>query len=601
MYDLGFNYFKDFTLFKIFAPDVSDMKVLLYDNYDDVRYKSFEMTKDEDGYFTRKIDGDLDCVYYKYEVDNIFHIVDPFCKACSVNSLKSCVIDMSSTNPQGFCGENYFTKKINEAIIYELSVNDYTSDISSGVKNNLRGKFLGLCDENCVSGISHLLDLGITHVQLMPVFDFVGVDERCARKFDDNNYNWGYNPENFNCIEGSYSTIPENPKNRIYEFKKMVQKLHENGIGVIMDVVYNHTYRSNDHPFNLIYKNFYRRDNCGKFSNGSGVGSELNTEDEFVRDFIVDSLLFYQKEYHIDGFRFDLMKLIDSQTVDKIVARLRENNENTIIYGEPWMANKSVLDKSSETTFGKQKGKHFAFFNPFFRDAIKGDNDGMVNGFVQCEVYKNELETGICGSIYYDDTHKGFCKNADETINYFNSHDNLILQDKLVLTNDDTKTSTKLCFDLILLSLGIPFFHCGNEFLRNKLLNKNTYNLPISVNAVDWRLKDKNIEIYHYVKSLIGFRKSHSEFKIVDANEIRDRVKFYDVNDFCICFSIKNKEGYLLIFINSADEFEFDLNEYFVGYKKCSKIFEDGLIDLEQFESVVLIDKRKSGVYSICM
>ena len=600
MYELGFNYNKEYTFFKIYAPKINSVKLLLYENYNDVKYQSVNMYKNGE-YFEVKVEGDLDGIYYKYQLDEKFEIVDPFCKASSINSLKSCVIDLNSTNPDGFIHEEYEIANKNEAIIYELSIKDYSSDISSKIRDDYRGKFLGLIEESDVSGINHLKDLGITHVHLMPVFDFVGVDERNSEKFSEDNYNWGYNPENYNCIEGSYSTEPENPKNRIIEFKKMIQTLHANHIGVIMDVVYNHTFRNKDHPFNLIYPQFYRRNKDGDFTNGSGVGNELNTEDEFVRRFIIDSLLYFQKEFHIDGFRFDLMALIDSETTDKIVSELRKNDENVIIYGEPWMADESPLQKNKRTIFGSQKGKDYAFFNPFFRNAIKGDNDDDYTGFVQENVDKIGLETGICGSIYYDEKRHGFCENPNETINYFNSHDNLILQDKLMKTNADIETSTKLCFDLIMLSQGIPFFHCGNEFLRSKSMYKNTYNLSLSINAVDWKLKYDNVEIYDYVKSLIKFRKMHPEFNLKDANEIRNKIKFYNVNDCCICFSIKSDKGFLLAFINSGEGFTFDLNDYFEDFNKCTKIFDEKIIEMEVNDNVILIDRRKSGVYSISM
>lgn len=600
MYDLGFNYNKEYTVFKIYAPQITSVKLLLYENYDDVRYNSIDMKK-SGGYFEVKVEGDLEGVYYKYQLDEKFEIVDPFCKASSINSLKSCVVDLNSTNPVGFIDEQYKIANRNEAIIYELSIKDYSSDISSKVDEKYSGKFLGLVEENDVSGINHLKNLGITHVHLMPVFDFVGVDERNSEKFSEDNYNWGYNPENYNCIEGSFATEPKNPKNRIFEFKKMIQTLHANNIGVIMDVVYNHTFRNKDHPFNLIYPQFYRRDNNGDFTNGSGVGSELNTEDEFVRDFIIHSLLYFQKEFHVDGFRFDLMALIDSETTDKIVSELRKEDDNVIIYGEPWMADESPLPKNRRTTFGSQKGKDYAFFNPFFRNAIKGDNDDISTGFVQKNVDKISLEVGICGSIYYDEERRGFCKNSNETINYFNSHDNLILQDKLLKTNADIVTSTKLCFDLIMLSQGIPFFHCGNEFLRSKLMFKNTYNQSLDINAVNWKLKYDNNEIYQYVKSLIEFRKRHSEFNLKGENEIRNKIKFYDLNHFCICFSIKNDKGCLLVFINSGEQFEFDLSNYFKHFVNCTKIFDEKIIETEVSGNIILIGERKSGVYSISM
>ena len=295
------------------------------------------------------------------------------------------------------------------------------------------------------------------------------------------------------------------------------------------------------------------------------------------------------------------MALIDSETTDKIVSELRKEDDNVIIYGEPWMADESPLPKNRRTTFGSQKGKDYALFNPFFRNAIKGDNDDNSTSFVQKNVDKISLEVGICGSIYYDEDRRGFCKNSNESINYFNSHDNLILQDKLLKTNADIVTSTKLCFDLIMLSQGIPFFHCGNEFLRSKLMFKNTYNLPLDINAVNWKFKYDNNEIYQYVKSLIEFRKMHSEFNLKDENDIRNKIKFYDLNDFCICFSIKNDKGFLLVFINSGEKFEFDLSNYFKYFVNCTKIFDEKIIETEVSGNIILIGERKSGVYSISM
>ncbi len=598
MYELGYNYSKNSTVFKLWAPPVRTVKLLLYENYDDVRYRQFDMQKDVDGYFTVKINEDLDGVFYKYEIDNEYEIIDPYCKACSINSLKSCVVDFKSTDPQGFLNEKYDIKNKDEAIIYELSVKDFSSDSSSGVSNQNRGKFLGIIDENEISGINYLRELGITHVHLMPIFDFISVDERSSKFFDDDNYNWGYDPEIYNCIEGSYSIDPYNPKSRIFELKKMIQKLHENNIGVVMDVVFNHTFRSFDSPFNMIYPSyFYRFDNNGNFSNGSGVGNELKTENKMVGEFILESLLFYQREYHIDGFRFDLMALLDINTVNKIVNELRKKDKNVLIYGEPWMACSTVLDDKLITTFGRQKG--FAFFNSYFRDAIKGSNDDDSCGFVQGNVDKNAIKTGLCGSICYDDDIKGFCKKSNETINYFNSHDNLILQDKISLTTDDIKSSTKLSFDLIMLSQGIPFFHCGNEFLRSKSMHRDSYNLDLSINAVNWKLKEENRDILDYVKSLIEFRKSHEEFHIADEFEIKNRIEFYDVDEKCICYSIKNKSGYLLIFINAGGEIKFNISDYFKSYNECIKIFDGGIIEEKQNNDIISIDKRQSRVYFI--
>lgn len=560
---LGFSYEKTNTIFRVWAPLREKILLAIYDDYNLIRRKTYEMQKDSYGVFEIQIEGDLHLKYYTFIVDDKFEVTDPYARASSINSGKSCVVDLERTNPEGFKNHKIPYNNKDEAIIYEVHIKDYSADSSSNTKFEFRGKFLGLSDDSSEidgykTGIENLKELGITHVHLMPIFDFLTVDERQSRFFDDDNYNWGYDPELYNNIEGSYSTDPYDPISRIYEFKKMIMELHENGVSVVMDVVYNHTYRSQDSNFNILNPNYYYRiDSNGGFSNGSGCGNEFMSESAMGRKFIMDSLKYFVEEYKIDGFRFDLMALTDLGTVDLIRKELNEINPNIIIYGEPWMALDSPLALNERTLPGTQKNRGFAVFNSDFRDAIKGDNDGGGKGYIQGDYYlKSRVETGIAGSIDFDEYRKGMAYRACESINYFNSHDNLILMDKLNLSvsnKDELEDIYKMAFNILFTSLGIPFIHCGNEFMRDKKLCHNSYNQPLSINAVNWKLKEKNFELFKYISELIDFRKSRNEFKLIDPEEIRKKLFFIAfLEDNLIGYTIKDEDDKVLLVLHNS-------------------------------------------------
>lgn len=596
----GLNYTSEFSEFRIFAQGSNNLKLAIYESYDQVFRKEYLMIDEGNGFFYTKIYGDLDGKFYTYLV-NGYEVTDPNSIACSINSQKSAIVDLKTTNPNGFENHKIPTNKWEEAVLYEVHVADFTASKSSNVKH--RGKFLGMAQdntfyENVSTGLDHLEELGITHVHLLPVYDFISVDEKKdIIKYEDN-YNWGYDPELYNCLEGSYSTDPFEPKKRIYEFKYLIQQLHKRGISVVMDVVYNHTYKTLDSNFNLLSPNYYHRNLDGVFQNASGCGNEFASEKEVASDFIINSLLYWVKEYKVDGFRFDLMAIIDIDTTVKAIEKLREINPNIIIYGEPWMAFSSLLPIEKQIIIGAQKSKNFAIFNPFYRDALRGDNDGSRIGYIQGDYsYKSDIENGIAGSISFDDVPSNFMEPV-ESINYFNAHDNLIFQDKLIKSEVDPilyKKMTIMAFSILMMSQGIPFFHAGNEFLRSKKLDHNSYKSPISINGIDWTLKKENKDVFDFIKDLIKLRRNLGIFNLTKSTEIIDKMTFIKgLEDFCIAYLIRyNGFTYLIVHNVGKQECEIKVK----NPKNIDLIWSNGFT----FEKTnkIKVEEFTSNIYKI--
>ena len=532
---LGADYSKNATSFRVFAPNREKIDLVITDDYKKVRRNIYPMKKDEMGIFSLVLKGDYDGYFYNYIVDDEYEVTDPYAYSASINSMYSAVINLEDTNPSGFKESNHINIDENEAIIYEMSVKNYTAEESSGVVN--RGKFLGLTESGTKfaglkTGIDNIEDLGVTHVQLLPIYDFVTVDEDHGKFFDDDNYNWGYDPELYFAPEGSYATDPKDPKSRVKEAKEMVKAFHDRGIGVIMDVVFNHTFKTIDSNLNTLAPKYYHRTNeYDSFSNGSGCGNELASEKPFVRKLIIDSLVHWAKEYKIDGFRFDLMALIDLETIKIALEELKKINPNIIIYGEPWMALSSPLQYDQQIWKGRQRSNGFGVFNDDFRDAIKGDVNSYGKGYIQgIFSNKSEIEHGIAGSFVRDDG-TGFTDDASETINYFNCHDNLIIYDKLAISldnTDDIDSYVKLALGLVMLSFGKPFIYEGNEFNHSKKNDANSYRSPLSVNSIEWEDKKNNMSLFKYTKELISLRKEIEAFRHTSKEEISKRLRFIE-------------------------------------------------------------------------
>ena len=611
-YKLGAIYSPKSTKFRVFAPERDDIKLLISKNYRNPRKASYKMKQNDWGVYEITLDGDYEGYYYSYLVDDTYEVNDPYSFTSSINSMFSVVCDMDKTNPEGFKDHKIPQIPEDEAIIYEMSVKNYTADESSGVKH--RGKYLGLTESGTTykgfsTGIDNIKDLGVTHVQLLPIYDFISVDEASERFFDDDNYNWGYDPELYFVPEGSYASNPNNPTVRVKELKEMVQSFHDRDIAVIMDVVYNHTFKSYDSNLNTLGPNYYYRMNKdGSFSNGSGVGNEVASEKPFVRKLIVDSLKHWVNEYKIDGFRFDLMALIDLDTIKIVLKELREINPNIIIYGEPWMALGTTLPYDKHTVKGSQKSNGFGVFNDIFRDAIKGDADSYGIGYIQGDYHlKTRIEEGIAGSINYDRARYGFADYASESINYVNCHDNLIIYDKLQISLNDLERIDdyiKLSLSLILLSYGKPFLYEGNEFNHSKNNDRNSYNSPLFVNSIKWEEKADNIDLFNYVKDLIILRKDIKVFSESDPKVIRENLKFMEgIDDSLIAYKIKSDKKLYLFLINvgkNPTEIANSDIDNFIGKRHTSiyKIFGKEGKDYNRVENIS-IEELSVNVFEI--
>jgi pullulanase len=447
-----------------------------------------------------------------------------------------------------------------EAVIYETHVRDFSIAANSGMEN--KGKFLAFTEkdtktgENISTGLAHLKELGITHVHLLPVNDFFTVDEEKPLE----KYNWGYDPQHFNALEGSYSTTPNIGTARIKEFKQLVQSLHNEGVGVILDVVYNHTYFAKESVFNQTVPGyFYRQKRDGSFSNASGCGNEMATERSMVRKYIVDSLIYWAEEFHVDGFRFDLMGIYDLETMKAIRAELDKKAKGLILYGEGWAADQSPMaEEFRAVKHNISKLTGVATFNDDFRDALKG-NHGLKKskGFVSgLELREEAIKFGIVAATnhpqivfdYVETSKSAWAAAPDQCVNYVSCHDNYTLWDKLQssfsrVSDEDLRKMVKLAGALILTSQGIPFLHAGVDFCRTKGGNGNSYKSPDSVNQIDWDRKKQYLDVFHYFKNLIQLRKDHPALRMTSSKSITDNINFcteYQLGVVSYCIDAKN-------------------------------------------------------------
>lgn len=552
--ELGALHEKEQTIFRLWAPTASNVTLNLFQKGDTVEaFDQVTMEKKEQGVYETVVSGDLDGIYYTYSVENLGltqEAVDPYARAVGVNGQRAMVIDLARTNPEGFQEtEKPEYKEYTDAVIYELHVRDLSISEDSGIEH--KGKFLGLTENGTKgpggvsTGLDHLVELGITHLHLLPSFDFRSIDET---KLAENNFNWGYDPQHFNVPEGSYSTNPYEGEVRIREFKEMVAALHEKDIRVVMDVVYNHTGASGDSDFSKIVPGYYYRMNeDGSFSNGSGTGNETASERSMMRKYIVDSVVYWATEYKVDGFRFDLMALHDIETMKAVREALNEVDPTILIYGEGWTGGDSPLpDKEKALKRNTWRMEGIAAFSDDIRDGIKGhvftDEDrGFVNGG---EALEESIKFGVVASIDHPGVDyqnvkysKGFwAKEPSQTITYVEAHDNLTLWDKLAISNPDESEEERqkmhrMANAMVMTSQGIPFLHAGSEFLRTKDGNHNSYNAPDEINRFVWARKAEYQENVEYMKGLIAFRKEHPAFRMAEAEMVRANLSFLEMPD----------------------------------------------------------------------
>ena len=606
--DLGVTFDKNRIRIKIWAPTAYRIQICLYNYYNEhidrpceVHEMSFNSDSGVYDVELNKINKNkyyLFKLYFKYRNDKeidlkVKYAIDPYAKA--VNGEKGVLLDINDkeSKPKYLKNDKRpFIENMEDTILYEMHIRDFTIDENSGVSQRIRGKFLGAVQEGtfyidkeskkkCKTGIDHLKELGITHVHIMPCFDFDSVDEKKIN--DKSNRNWGYDPKNYNVPEGSYATNPYKPNVRIIEFRGMIKKFHENGIRVVMDVVYNHM-ASTENLENIVpYYYFRTGDFCG-LTNGSGCGNELATERPMVRKLIVDSIIHWVKNYNIDGFRFDLMELIDKETIDEIVLKVKEIDKNIIIYGEPWKADYSPVKNG--TYKGSQKGKDFSIFNDTFRDAIRGDNSPSW-GYINCDAHNRDkawsVIEGLKGSIYT------ITKLPRESINYVSAHDNYTLWDQIEKSMDCNiengqyqNIRDKNIFEnykvrqlvlgvgIILTAQGIPFLHSGVEFLRSKQGDHNSYRSLDNINKINWADKIKYYEVFSFIKGLIKIRKGHKAFRKSSDLDIRNNQNIFFINN-------DENSGVIIshLYNNSDDKWEnilviynaTSIDDYDVNYK----------------------------------
>lgn len=591
--DLGAVYTPKMTRFKVWAPEAEAVKLNLYkEGEGDNLIERCTMKKSRNGIFTFERQGDCNGIYYTYTVVNHGdeqEAVDPYTKAAGVNGRRGMVINLEKTNPQGFELDEYRNpEQITDAIIYEGSVRDFTMDESSGVFHN--GKFLGLTEANTTNhfgeatALDYISDLGITHVQILPAFDFETVDEKNQKA----QYNWGYDPDNYNVPEGSYAVNPYDGAVRIQEMKQMVLALHSRGIGVIMDVVFNHTYRRDDSNLQKIVPGYYYRSDETGYTNGSGCGNEVASDRPMVQKLIIDSLIYWAKEYHIDGFRFDLMGVLDIDTMNVIAERLKEIRPDIYLYGEGWNGGPSSLAEEKRAfKASAKKMPGIGMFNDDIRDTIKGsvfydDHLGFVNGGTHLE---NALRYGITGAVAHPQVDydaygsKPWAEEPGQSINYVSCHDNYTLWDKLSVScpeasEEKKKAMNRLCAAIVFTSQGVPFIQAGEEFLRSKPLPEkkgfaeNSYNMPDAVNSIKWDNIHEYPDMIAYYKGLMALRKAHPVFRMQSEAEMTQNLCFLsDTPENVVAYLLKGKgaddtpENILVIFNGNDEEILYNLPE----------------------------------------
>ena len=555
--DLGNTYSKTKTAFRVWAPTATQVSLVTYAAADSAAASAtvIAMKAGVNGTWTAAVSGDKNGLIYTYrvKVDGVVReAVDPYVRATTVNGQRGVVVDLAKTNPKGWSKKRpAFSGKPSDAVVYELHVRDLSIDTSSGVKARNAGKYLAFTEaKTTVAGTSTALasikDLGITHVELLPIFDYASVDE------NNPNFNWGYDPQNYNVPEGSYSSDPTNPTTRIIELKSAIQALHDQKLRVNMDVVYNHVYSAQSFSQNQIVPGyFFRTDNNGNLTNGSGCGNDVASERPMVSKFIVDSVKYWASEYNLDGFRFDLMGLMDIGTAQAISAALKRIDKSIIIIAEGWNMG-TLPDKEKAGQMNVDLLPSVSMFNDQLRDGIKGSvfnklDQGFATGKTSAT---NSVMVGITGNIYYSNSPQ-WAQNwttiaPGQSVNYVESHDNLTLADKIAssvpgATPVQVAQMARFASSIALLAQGLPFIQAGQEFLRSKNGDENSYKSSDAVNSIKWGEKAKNLVTYKYFQGLIALRRAHPAFRMTTEAQVIKNLKFYSVGNNVVMYSIAGK------------------------------------------------------------
>ena len=552
----------DATIFSIWSPTATALTLIL----EDTRYG---LNRNEKGLWMAEIKGDWHGYPYEYEVTingMTQRVNDPYSKAMLANSEKGVIVDFSRLDQMDHEQKRPAISNLQDAIIYELHVRDATIHQESGAMN--RGKFLGLSETGTTTsngfstGISYIKELGCTHVQLLPVNDYARVDERQP----DKQYNWGYDPLYFQVPEGSYSILPDRPLARINELKSMIQAFHQEGISVILDVVFNHVFIMEESPFEKLVPGYYFRYHPnGQLSNGTGVGNDLATERVMMQKFILDTIDFMLHEYHVDGFRFDLMGAIDIETMEQIQNRCNAEGIPIMLLGEGWELPTALSSDLKATSFNSKKLEGIRFFNDHFRDSLKGNlfnqhDTGFINGEGRFLERIPHLMSGSSLEEYGDP----FVSDVNQTVNFIECHDNHTLWDRLQLTNSQVDEQTRkkmhqLATGIVLLSQGVPFIHAGQEWFRSKQGDENSYISGDSINQLNWNKREQEKENISFIKTLISLRKKYDVFRMTSKQEIRRRFHVMETPQPVFGFTLLGDNNDFSIYINPSNH-KFDLH-----------------------------------------
>lgn len=565
--DLGVTYGQQETAFKLWAPTATQV-LLKLSSPEALDSEVIEMTREPKGIWIAAISKDLE--YWNYSFLLCVNLewreaVDPYAVAVTANGLLGVIINpgkVKSTKPDMLPLEHPV-----DAIIYETHIRDFTINAFSGIKD--KGKYLGASEigtkgkDGNPTGLAYLKELGITHIEFLPFNDFAGVNEI----ENSGEYNWGYNPLHFNVPDGGFSSNPNDPYSRIKELKKMIEVIQQNGLKVIMDVVYNHVYIREKSSFEKIVPGYYfRHDKFGIPSNGTGVGNDIASERLMVRKFILDSVHFWMSEYHIDAFRFDLMGILDIDTMNEVRKVVEQISPGALIIGEGWDLNTPLANDQKATIRNQEKLPTIGQFNDWFRDCVKGNTFNLYDkGYaLGNELYLEAAKQVMAGSIGLEKKENGLFNEPSQTVNYVESHDNHTLWDKLLACYQDVPEEVRakyhrLATSMVLLAQGIPFLHSGQEFFRTKNGIGNSYKSPNEINQLDWERKIKYEENVLYIKGIISLRKRFKCFRLRSAKDIRLFMKLLPAPTPVIGYTLqveeKDSDGWktMMIFINSAN------------------------------------------------
>jgi pullulanase len=550
--DLGVTYTKASTKLRVWAPTATAVDVVTYKESDSPSSSGVltKMSYDSKGTWVATLKGDRNGTVFNYRVhvnNTVNEAVDPYVRATTVNGYRGVIVNLDATDPKGWsAAKPKFSGQPTDAVIYELHVRDLSMDQSSGISEAHKGKYLAFTDLNTANkgqktGVSAIKELGVTHVELLPIFDYATVNENMP------SFNWGYDPQNYNVPEGSYSSDPTNPTKRITELKSAIASMHKTGLRVNMDVVYNHVSNANTFSQNLIVPGyFFRRDDNGNLTSGSGCGNDVASERPMVRKFIVDSVKYWASEYNLDGFRFDLMGLMDIQTINEITSALKKIDPTILVIGEGWNMGTLAADKrANQLNISKLNG--VSHFNDQIRDGIKGSVfDSADTGFATGKfTSKMNVLAGIVGNTDYSTeiVTKWTTTTPGQSVNYVESHDNMTLADKITasvknVAPADVAKLSQLAGSMALLSQGLPFLQAGQEFLRSKGGDTNSYKSSDLVNSLKWSTKATNASTVKFYQGLIALRKAHPAFRMTTTDQVRKNLAFLTSPEGTIAYSL---------------------------------------------------------------